>query len=112
MAHTCLSGSTNTGFNPPSTHFLTQAAPVPACFAPHMESEIHPVLVIEPAACATATAMANIATNRKMLLFMETLRERIFAGSNDALVDGILQVRFSDPSRPSGNTYFDLRALR
>jgi hypothetical protein len=28
--------------------------------------------VVEPAACATRTAMANIATDRKMFLFMET----------------------------------------
>ena len=26
--------------HPPSTHFLTQAAPDPACLAPHIESEI------------------------------------------------------------------------
>jgi hypothetical protein len=40
-----------------------------------MESEIHPVLVVEPAACATTTAMANRAANRKMLRFMETSRK-------------------------------------
>jgi hypothetical protein len=53
-------------------HFLTHAAPVVVCFAPHIESEIYPVLVVDPAACATTAAMANIAANKEMLRFMGT----------------------------------------
>src|SRR5580698_3844605 len=94
MAHTFLSGSTNTAFIPPSMHFFTQAAPLPACFAPHMESEIHPVLVVEPAACATRTAMANIATSRKMFLFMKTSGSESLLAPMMLLLPGFFKCAF------------------
>ena len=50
---------------PPSMHFLTQSAPVPACLAPHIESEIQPLILVESAALAASAVRANAATATK-----------------------------------------------
>src|ERR1039458_752891 len=58
-----LASSTNTGAIPPSTHFFTQAAPEPACLAPHIESDIQPLILDESAALAESAVRAET-TNR------------------------------------------------
>ena len=63
-----FASSTNTGAMPPSMHFFTQAEPEPACLAPHIESEIQPLIWVESAALAAIAAVESteqaIATNR------------------------------------------------
>jgi len=59
-----LASSTNTGAIPPSIHFLTQAAPLPACLAPHIESEIQPVILVESPARALSAPKTAIAAIR------------------------------------------------
>src|SRR5450631_3677959 len=67
-----LSWSTKTGFSPPAMHFLAQAAPVPACLAPHMESEIQPLMDDESAAWAATAADETRRANKAMRCFMRT----------------------------------------
>src|SRR6185437_3260695 len=72
MAQTCFFESTKTGFMPPSTHFFTHAAPEPACLAPHIESEIQPVLE-EFAAMAARTPREKTAASTAHVRFMKNL---------------------------------------
>src|SRR5271165_1548336 len=55
---------------PPSTHFFTQAAPLPACLAPHMESEIQPLMVLESAALAATEEKETATTSRVRTRFI------------------------------------------
>ncbi len=81
-----LASSTKTGDIPPSTHFFTHSEPDPACFAPHIESEIQPLMVFESAAFATTALSARTAINIA-LRFTRNLRERFVSltALNDAL---------------------------
>src|SRR5579863_2950040 len=54
---------------PPSMHFLTQAAPLPACLTPHIESEIQPLAFVESAARAPAAARERTTTNNAKTRF-------------------------------------------
>src|ERR1035438_1213710 len=69
-----LASSTNTGAMPPSMHFFTQAAPEPACLAPHIESEIHPSILVESAALAAIAVKAKPATSRAITRFISASR--------------------------------------
>src|ERR1700692_4285545 len=70
MVQTCfLPSSTNTGVMPPSMHFFTHAAPDPACLAPHIESEIQPLMLLESAALAATAANERATTSIAMLRF-------------------------------------------
>src|ERR1035437_2334955 len=55
---------------PPSMHFLTQAAPLPVCLAPHIESEIQPLILVESAARAATTANEKTTTSKAMVRFI------------------------------------------
>src|SRR5450631_4745241 len=69
---------------PPSMHFLTQAAPDPACFAPHIESEIQPLILVESAARAAMTANEKTTTNRAMVRFINSSSEVLCSGYHHA----------------------------
>src|ERR1700690_1248547 len=70
-----LSSSTNTGAIPPSMHFFTQAAPEPACLAPHIESEIQPLIWEESAALATIAPAVRARTRIAKILLNWNLLE-------------------------------------
>src|ERR1700685_3172366 len=55
-------------------HFFTQAAPLPVCLAPHMASEIQP-LMVESAARAESGAKARTAVRTAATRFTRTLQE-------------------------------------
>src|SRR5580658_6827491 len=75
MDHTAfLASSTNTGADPPSMHFLAQAAPVPACLAAHIESEIQPLIDDESAATAGIQARDKTRANRPANSFTASLQ--------------------------------------
>jgi hypothetical protein len=59
---------------PPSTHFFTQAAPLPACLAPHIESEIQPFIELESAALAETADNAPAANSKAKMRFIYDLR--------------------------------------
>jgi hypothetical protein len=61
--------STKTGAMPPSMHFFTQADPEPACFAPHMLSEIQPLMGAESAAWAAMAPAEATRTKAATILF-------------------------------------------
>src|SRR5579863_7753939 len=69
MLQTCFWGSTKTGFIPFLTQARTHSAPVPACLAPHMESEIQPSLVVAPAANTATLEKARNAVHRERVRF-------------------------------------------
>src|SRR5271166_248081 len=55
-------------------HFFTQAAPVPACFAPHIESEIQPLIEVESAARAAIHANDKTTTSKATTRFTLNLQ--------------------------------------
>src|ERR1039458_1812718 len=69
-----LASSTNTGAMPPLMHFFTHSAPDPACLAPHIESEIHPSILVESAAPAAVAVSAKPANRSARTLFMRNLQ--------------------------------------
>src|SRR5580692_5781257 len=68
-----LASSTNTGASPPLMHFFTQAEPLPACLAPHIASEIQP-LMVESAARAESGAKARTAVKTAATRFTTNLQ--------------------------------------
>jgi hypothetical protein len=50
-------------------HFFTHSEPEPACLAPHIESEIQPLIVFESAPFAATAANATIPTTNAMMRF-------------------------------------------
>src|SRR5580658_4190103 len=72
-----LASSTNTGAMPPEMHFLTQAAPEPACLAPHMESEIQPLIWVESAALAATHAHAQTSARTATTRFIPASRRKL-----------------------------------
>src|ERR1039458_4344762 len=59
---------------PPLMHFFTQAAPDPACLAPHIESEIQPLILFDSIALAARAVKQKAATSRKKTRFIENLQ--------------------------------------
>jgi hypothetical protein len=55
-------------------HFFAHAAPVPACFAAHIESDIQPFSFEESAALAAIVPNANTAITRAKVRFTNNLR--------------------------------------
>jgi hypothetical protein len=74
MVQTFLPWSTKTGFWPPAMHFLTQSAPLPACRAPQVESEIQPLILFESAALAARPIRANVARTKTGTRFTGNLQ--------------------------------------
>src|ERR1017187_221635 len=55
---------------PPSTHFFTQAAFEPRCLAPHIVSEIQPLILVESAALAASAVRPKNTTSRATARFI------------------------------------------
>jgi hypothetical protein len=70
-------------------HFFTQAAPEPACLAPHIESDIQPSILVESVARAAIAVSAETASKTAKTRFTRNLQ-----GIGKYLSTSIMRHRF------------------